>query len=192
VAIFGGASSDNELCYEVTDGGRLLVQDTWYETRVPDYPCFMRCTTSGAFTLHGANIAPQYSLSEPPAVLADGFRGRLCLLATLLSFENTRFAVRNASPETKVLLAGTLAQIAPELASTNRIAQLACGLSNGTGGAAPLTDRGPRDASFLRELLQLTREEKPRAVTRLDTEVCDIRLHRVFAESGKAGICIEP
>ncbi len=192
VAIFGGASSDNELCYEVTDGGRLLVQDTWYETRGPQYPLFMRCTNSGTFTLHGAAIAPQYSLLEPPAVLADGFRGRLSFLATTLNFANTRFAVRNVGADTKVLLAGTLSQIAPELAATNTVAQLACAVSNESGGAAPIADRGPRDAAFLRAMLQQTREEKPRPLTTLAPDVSDIRLHRVFAESGEIGIDIAP
>ena len=192
VAIFGGASSDNELCYEVTDGGRLLVQDTWYETRGPQYPLFMRCTNSGTFTLHGAAIAPQYSLLEPPAVLADGFRGRLSFLATTLNFANTRFAVRNVGADTKVLLAGTLSQIAPELAATNTVAQLACAVSNESGGAASIADRGPRDATFLRAMLQQTREEKPRPLTTLAPDVSDIRLHRVFAESGEIGIDIAP
>ena len=192
VAIFGGASSDNELCYDVTDGGRLLVQDTWYETRGPQHPLFMRCTNSGTFTLHGAAIAPQYSLLEPPAVLADGFRGHLSFLATTLNFANTRFAVRNIGADTKVLLVGTLSQTAPELAATNTIAQLACAVSNESGGAAPIADRGPKDAAFLREMLQLTREERPRALATLAPDVSDIRLHRVFAESGEVGIDIEP
>lgn len=192
VTIFGGASSDNELCYEVTDGGRLLVQDTWYETRGPQYPLFMRCTNSGTFTLHGAAVAPQHSVLDPPAVLADGFRGRLSFLATTLNFANTRLAIRNAGAEAKVLLAGTLSQIAPELAATNAVAQLACALSNESGGAAPLPDRGPRDATFLREMLQQTRGEKPRALTALAQDVSDIRLHRVFAESGEIGIDIAP
>ena len=38
--IFCGSSSNNELSYDVANGGRLLVRDTWYESG--NYPRFMR------------------------------------------------------------------------------------------------------------------------------------------------------
>src|SRR5207248_5532636 len=87
VAIWSGASSNNELCYDVRDGGALLVRDIWYEGAPPG---FMRCTGSGTFTLHGGEIAagdPNHggAAGSRPTIDVDAFRGRLTFLATIFA-----------------------------------------------------------------------------------------------------------
>ena len=192
LVIQGGASADNTLCYEVSDAGSLLVQDIWYETKIPSLPRFMKCTGSGTFTLQGAMIAPQFSLSEQPSIIAENFQGSLSFLATSLNFPNTRLVIREPADGTRALLAGVLGEKAPELALNGSVAQLACALSDRTGGATPTQDRGSLSTAFLRDMLAQARAPKPTSTPRPQPDVAVIRLHRVFLESGESGLWIRP
>ena len=55
IVILSGASSNNDLSYDIVDGGRLLARDIWYETG--SKPRFLHFTGQGDFTLHGSNVA---------------------------------------------------------------------------------------------------------------------------------------
>jgi hypothetical protein len=79
VVLLSGASSNNELSYEIADGARLLARDIWYETN--SKPRFLRLTgnQSGDFTLHGSNVSHPRKAGEPGWEI-DGFRGRVSLL----------------------------------------------------------------------------------------------------------------
>src|SRR5206468_78053 len=108
VAIWSGASSGNELSYDVRNGGALLARDIWYEGAPPG---FMRCTGSGVFTLHGAEVAagdPNHGGGggSRPTIDVDGFRGRLTFLATIFASPPEQLVVRNGGAETKVLMIG--------------------------------------------------------------------------------------
>src|SRR5262249_25965020 len=158
----GGASSDNQRCYEVSKGGRLLVQDIWYETRDPQCPQFVYLTNSGTFTLHGAMVAPQYSEVEPPAVCVENFRGQFTLLTTSLAPTNTRVSVRGEGARTRVLLLGLLGGQPPECPATRvKFADLKNVGSTAGGGGDYLADAGDADPRFLRQMLRLTRQERP-------------------------------
>ena len=191
VALFGGASSDNEISYDISDGGRLLVQDTWYETRMPDRPRFMSCTNAGSFTLHGGNIAPLYSELEPPPLLIEGFQGQLSFLNTILTFPNTRVVTRGDGKKTKLLLLGVLSESPADLEATNTaVANLKALQSTVGGGCQPLPDEGTSDPRFLRQMLGLTRQEKPPLVPLSKRPATEILLHRVFVEAGTVGVSL--
>src|SRR5262249_41378568 len=79
VVLLSGASSNNDLSYEIADGARLLARDIWYETS--SKARFVRFTAdcSGDFTLHGAKVAHPRKAGAPGWDI-DGFRGRMSLL----------------------------------------------------------------------------------------------------------------
>lgn len=191
VAIFGGASSDNDLTYDVSGGGSLLVRDTWYETGRTNQPCFMRCTNSGYFTLHGANVAPAWSQTNLPAIAISNFVGTATFLTTQFSFPNTSLAVSGQGPQTAVLLLGTVNSNDPRFNSPQ--AQMSLQQSfkystNNNGTFTAIGSAGPSDPDFLRKMLRQTRLAKPAPLTPLPAEVTDVRFSRVFVEGGRVAI----
>jgi hypothetical protein len=192
VAVFGGASSDNDLSYEVADEGRLLVQDVWYETSLAQYPRFMQCTNSGTFTLHGANVGPLVSRLDTPVVAVENFRGNLTFLTTVFNFPNTRIAITGQQAAMNVLLLGNVSSNQPELkADAGRAASLKSFQSTSGGGAIALADTGASDADFVRQMLAQTRSEKTSPLVPLKDGVTDLRLHRVFVQGGRRGIHLQ-
>jgi hypothetical protein len=107
VAIFAGSSSNNRLSYDVTEGGRLLVQDIWYESG--SQPRFMRLSGAGELTLHGAIMACSLSKNETePAIELNDFSGRLGFLNVQWSGggESMRLLCRGEGKGAKVLVLG--------------------------------------------------------------------------------------
>ena len=108
IVILSGASSNNDLSYDIVDGGRLLVCDMWYETG--SKPRFLRLTDRGEFTLHGSNVAHPRKRGEPGMEI-DGFRGRVSFLGVCFTQVGgdegvPALAVKGQSPQTKVLALG--------------------------------------------------------------------------------------
>jgi len=194
VAVFGGSSALNALSYEVRNGGRLLVQDIWYEG--PD-PGFMRCMDSGVFTLHGALIASDLRHpSEPgrivPEIQVAGFRGPLTFLGTLFASPSARVILESAGDELEMLLIGVNTQGTEEGAFLNRAtngrAVSLYGYANPPAGTFPVPDQGSVDASFLRRALAQTREVLPRPPARLAEEITDLRFQRVTVHQAVNGV----
>ena len=192
VAVFGGGAANNELSYDVVDGGRLLVQDVWYETRSAQYPRFMVCTNAGAFTLHGANIAPLESQSAMPVVDIVDFRGQLTFLSTQFTFPNTRLSLSGEGRETDVLLLGTYGAADPVFSSPGANATLLESFRDTASGPNSSEDQGPRDADFLRRMLNMTRSEKPPVLVPLAGGITDIRFFRVLIDGARIGIHLKP
>jgi hypothetical protein len=190
ICIFGGASSNNELSYEVAQGGRLMAQDIWYEGQPPR---FMRCTDSGTFTLNGAEVAcadPNHGGKEEgiPAVEVDGFKGSLTFMAAIFS---TRIRVRGDGRETNVLALGIQGNGDDYFRSDSPnapTARLGCLKYTPGGGAVSIPDQGAAAPAFLRRMLAQMRLEKPRPLTDLKPGITDVRFYRVNAENGL--ICI--
>jgi hypothetical protein len=108
VVILSGASSSNDLSYDVVDGGRLLVRDIWYETG--NQPRFLRLTGQGEFTLHGSNVAHPRKRGEAGLEI-DGFRGRVSFLGVCFTQVGgdegvPALVVKDGTAQTKVLVLG--------------------------------------------------------------------------------------
>jgi hypothetical protein len=193
-----GSSGGNSLFYEVLNGGRLLVEDNWFES---GQPTFMRLTNSGVFTLHGAMIAvPDAThggtVADPaPAVDIRDFRGRATFLTT---YFYSPVQVAGDGQETKVLLLGVVGSGFGVPGNTNAylinnsndaaVGLLASLQATAGGGAEAVPDQGRADAAFILEMLEQTRVEKPHWPTLLPPGVTDVRLYRIIAGSGRIGI----
>jgi len=190
VAIFAGSSSNNRLSYDVTEGGRLLVQDIWYESG--SQPRFMRLSGSGELTLHGAIMACALSKSgAEPAIELNDFSGRLTFLNVQWSGggESMRLLCRGQGKDTKVLALGAqVGKDGPRFDNQSPQATLAVleamRFTDG-GGASPIPDIGTADREFILTMLASTRSERPRRLTPVPAGATDARFFRVMSTQGR-------
>ncbi|MRR37756.1 hypothetical protein EG829_24525 [bacterium] len=189
VAIFAGSSSNNRLSYDVTEGGRLLVQDIWYESG--SQPRFMRLSGAGELTLHGAIMACALSRNEAePAIELNDFSGRLAFLNVQWSGggESMRLLSRGQGKGSKVLALGAqVGKNGPRFdnQSQARLAVLEAMRFTDGGGATPIPNIGTADREFILTMLKATRAERPRPLTPVPVGATDARFFRVVSTQGR-------
>ncbi len=190
VAIFAGSSSNNRLSYDVTEGGRLLVQDIWYESG--SQPRFIRLSGAGELTLHGAIMACALSKNEAePTIELNDFAGRLAFLNVQWSGggESMRLLCRGQGKDTKVLALGAqVGKDGPRF--DNRSPQATFALLEAMrftdgGGATPIPNIGAADRDFILTMLASTRAEQPRPLTPVPAGATDARFFRVVSSQGR-------
>jgi hypothetical protein len=199
VDAFGGESGVSELTYQVEHGGRLLVEDAWYEGH--EYPRFMRLTDVGTFTLNDAAVAlrdfnPPGTNTIIPAVELDDFHGQV-------SFLNTGFAfapvlVQGDGADTDLLLAGCSNDEYPDRPwlinhSPNANVQRLFAQSRKITGpeafvACALPDLDDGDQAFLLKMLDQVRTETAKPLVPLPPEVSDVRIFRVSVAFCRTGM----
>lgn len=190
VVIFAGSSSNNRLSYDVTEGGRLLVQDIWYESG--SQPRFMRLSGAGELTLHGAIMACASSGNEAePAIELEDFSGRLAFLNVQWSGggESMRLLCRGQGRDTRVLALGAqVGRNGPRFdnqSSQATLAVLEAMRYTEGGGAAPIPDIGAVDREFILTMLSPTRSERPGRLTPVPAGATDVRFFRVVSTQGR-------
>lgn len=198
VSLFGGdGSNDFGLSYDVRGGGRLLVEDVWYEAH-PDpkdgrAPRFIRLAGAGTFTLQGGHVSAQTD-SVTPVIAVDGFAGRasflgLTLAANYGSLGPSRMTLQNeAGPQASILALGMIGDTEVWFVDHSSGAQFAF-LNNKApdpAGSKQVPDRGRRDDAFLRQMLAQTRTTYPTPGTMQATPpgATDVRFYRVLSDSG--------
>ena len=196
IVILSGASSSNDLSYEVVDGGRLLVRDIWYETG--DRPRFMHLTGQGEFTLHGSNVAHPRKHGEP-GVEIDGFRGRVSFLGVCFTQVGgdeglPALVVKGQSPQTKVLALGChgSGEWFANLSPSDCAARLDSVQYTPGGGAKSIADIGQSGEAFLTEMLAQTRGLRLADREDIAAGLTDVRLYRIFVRNPRIGISLTP
>ncbi|MGA2139755.1 MAG: glycosyl hydrolase family 28-related protein [Verrucomicrobiia bacterium] len=189
--IFCGSSSNNELSYEVVNGGRLLVRDTWYETG--QFPRFLRCEGAGEFTLHGANVATVYR-EHMPMIDVNDFHGKLSFLNTIFATKDTQVAIHGDGRETKALFIalGNRSDFLVNESPNAKVALVESFRYWLGGRALPVANRGTADDAFLREMLAQTRHEEFRPLDPVAPDATDLRMYRVSVENTRSGIRLSP
>lgn len=198
--IFGGASSNSAYNYDVHKGGRLMVQDMWYEgSPVP----FMKLAGDGTFTLSGARIAPgrpgaNAAPSDPSfaGVALENFRGR----ATFLSANfGTRVVVAGRADATNLLLMGMQSDVAEYLAPVPSAAHVAvinsrrfASQSEGEPPTRPVANIGSPDPKWVLQMLEQVRTMTPRVLSSVPAEATDLRFYRVNVEGCGTAIHVQP
>jgi hypothetical protein len=196
VVIFSGASSNNELSYDVTDGGKLLARDIWYESG--EFPRFMHLTGSGTLTLHGAEVAVASKEGIAPIEI-DDFRGNVALITAILvgsEFKPATVLLKGDGKDMNVLLLGVLYGIGNNyLVNESPNAKFALRepfMYTQGGGSEPIPDQGSDDPNFIRKMLAQTREERPGSLEPLPENVADFRIFRVIVSNVQNGITVRP
>ena len=196
IGLFGGASSNNQLSYDVQSGGQIVAEDIWYEGAPPR---FVHLTGAGAFTLNGAVVAPgrpgpNEAAQDPDfaAVEADDFHGDLALLGVQIQ---TRVSVHGAGHDTDFLALGVQGNGTDYYANTSPHAHAALvGSLRSTdgGGATTIPDVGTADSAFLRRMLAPVRQTVAEPLTDFNTGRADVRLFRVCVQNATVGIHLSP
>jgi len=195
MTIFCGASSNNELSYDVDNNGSLLVRDIWYETG--QYPRFMLLRGSGEFTMHSARVATPQKPYDIPVVEIDNFSGKVTFIGTnFVSGEGKRRKVLVKGRKSNVLLLGCGGDSDEDLIGTfeenpNVVSVFPFKMLPG-GGWAPIKGYGTASEKFLMEMLKLTRAVDPVALRAVGKDVTDLRLHRIIVGSTRFGVRICP
>jgi Pectate lyase superfamily protein len=186
VNLFAGASSNNGLSYEVSEGAKLLVEDFWYETPDTSLTRFLRVSGNGTFTQQGGRVA--LASGSTPAFDITNFQGT----AAILSLQSDdRIAVSGNGFGGKVLVAG-LQHDNTALFSNSSSAQTAAVHNRYySGGSWPIDTIGTSDHTFVRNALAHSRAQKPSRISSAPTNFTDARLHRVRAQDHRIGILIK-
>jgi len=187
VVIHDGATSNNELTYELSDGGWLLVRDIWYETGTASaaLPRYARLTGSGTFTLNCAQVT-HGRRADPPGILIENFSGRVSLLETCITcqghgIEYPEVVVRGGGKDTEVLLLQTTCD-GDYLKSENPQARVVRtqSMTYDPNGSKDAPDVGTADPEFLVRMLKQTRKVHVPFYDPLPSaEAGDVRLYRV-------------
>jgi hypothetical protein len=194
--IFSGASSANRLTYEVSDGGSLLVRDTWYEGLAPNG--FASVHGRAVFTMQGSRVASPADGVAPAFRITD-LDGRVALLTTHI---DDRIVVEGDGSRAEVLALGAFREYrdSPFLsgppASSGRAARSGSAIvalsrqraktqGRFSRGSIPIPDSENPGAEFVRRLLGPARERvTPLPLTRVSAGAADIRLFRVRVDHG--------
>ena len=154
--IYCGAESGNSISHEVSNGGNLMVQDTWYEGG--NKSTYANLSRKGIFTAVGDKVAtPQHT--DVPSVVLKNFSGKATFAATDFT---DRFAISGNGSGAKILVLGILAEDDPFVADTSSPkADMRVLLSrtrdykpNISGsGSFPVPDIGKYDQKFVSDML---------------------------------------
>jgi hypothetical protein len=193
VAIFGGGSANNDISYDLQDGGNLLVWDMWYETG--QKPRFINLTGAGTLTLNGANEAVAVAAGVPPLEV-NNFNGKVTLMGlefTTTSKLSNKITIAGEGTNTRVLLLGNSCRDSGEiLNNTSPKAQVAFlnnrKMSGDNKGSVDIPNVGPSDNDFLRGMFAQLRTELPRPLDDLQPGVTDARFFRIFVSETLTGM----
>src|SRR5262249_39950391 len=169
------------LPWDVSDGGKLLVRDVWYEGSPS--PAYLHITGLGTLTMEGLMVAYSLINESTPTFDINNFKGN----ATFINDYTTgNWAVSGDGTQARVLGVG-LNEATPTTTyfSNNASPAATVGLLQSmnqttSGIAEPTPNIGTLDDTFVKDMFAQTRGEEPRMLTALPAGVTDLRLFRVY------------
>ncbi len=192
--IYSGAESGNDVSHEVSSGGNLMVQDSWYEGG--NKSTYAKLSGKGIFTADGDHIAtPQHT--NVPSVIVNNFSGKALFIADDFT---DRFAVSGDGSRAKILALGIMAEDNPVVADTSSpkadirvlFSRTRDYKSNITGsGSTSIPNTGTYDQTFVNDMLANMTSVHPGTLIALPDGVTDVRLYRVMSLNGAKGLEIE-
>ncbi len=199
LTIFSGASSNNELSYEVAGNGELVVRDIWYETGT--YPRFALFRNSGTFTMHAARVATPDKPSDVPVVEINDFRGKVTFIATDFGCApqslRPKVFVHGEGRNTRLLLVGCGSNDDADLLvnrSPHALVSVLDAFKILPGGAwSPILLQGiltKPDPNFIRDMLAQTRQTMPQPIEPVPPSITDLRFRRVLVFNTLNGVML--
>lgn len=194
VAMFGGGTGEGQSVYSVEQGGRLLVQDCWYEG---EGTSFVRLSDFGTFTLNNARIAAAdvggHGGAGDGILEINDFRGSVSLINNWYWQTSTRISGDGAGTELLVLGSygePNLTQPVPPTYLVNESPNARVEHWFSESNYRQIPHATEPDPVFLRKMLEQVRTEKPRRLVTLPSGVTDVRVFRVSIESCKYGMIL--
>lgn len=192
VNIFSGASCcASGEAYSLSNGGRLLVRDMWFEAGGGTAP-WARLSGRGTFTLAGSRVAIS---AAQPALSANGFIGRASILASAI---DSGISLSGNAAGAAVYAAGDLVPngLSPVVNDTATGAHTMVSqhlrMQVAGGSSVTVPDSGGITSTVVRNGLAHTRAEQPGVINRLGSTLTDLRLYRVATLGAVVGVRIAP
>lgn len=192
--IYSGAESNNAVSHEVTNGGNLLIQDTWYEGGMNS--TYVKLSGRGIFTAAGDRIATPLH-SDTPAISIHNFSGKATFTADDL---NGQVAASGDGSHARILLLGMLAETDPVVKDVSfpksDIRMLLYRARNGhsglfKSGSYAVSNTGVYDKAWVSDMLSAVSGIYPFTSAPLPGGVTDIRFYHVMSLYGLVGLDIE-
>ena len=192
VSIFSGASSRSRLSLDISDGGKVLVRDVWYESA--ESPGYARIHGRATFTADGLRVASPPGQATP-AFDIQGLDGDVAIIAT--HFDD-RIGVSGDGRAARVLALGVFCQQAFARCyenSSSPPARAAIAMARGLSRlpftrSAAVEAGDPPPADFVREMLRHARAEMPAPLAALPPGIPDVRLFRVWIDGGRTNVVV--
>lgn len=206
VEVFGGEGTSrgpDGPVWSVRQGGRLLVQDHWFEDNTAR-PVMLEVKDSGVVTFHGG-LHENFNGKHPTSrnLFLGGISGRVSFLGIRTFGQHLETA--GANPEQDFLfLGGSLSpQVdSPEFINPSTFAHLQTAgrasvlysSTQATSGApyTLLENIGSDDDAFLLAMLSQTREAHWHQFSAIPQQTTDIRFYRAGVDFAGTGVRIEP
>jgi Malectin domain/Pectate lyase superfamily protein len=194
VGIFGATTGADTAgrapMFEITNGGRILAEDTWYEGGSSR---LIYATDSGVFTGNGLHIAPTPDAPQEPVINVSGFNGVFTLLGSEFDFHgiNRSIQVGSENSNTNVFIAGldpNQQGYFSRLSSGGYLNFINNKVCSGSG-CFQVPDQGdPRTAQFVRTALNQLRNEKSVLPATLPAGTTDVKLYRLDIKAAAVGV----
>ena len=185
--LIAGSSANNNLSYEVTQGGRLVVKDFWYENG--EMPGYIKLTGDGAVTFEQARVYTRISATTP-SVDIHNFKGKATFIGLDLEGKVRISGQSNGS----VLLLGLMGRQANYFFNDPgaRASLLISRRFVSNFGSAAIVNEGTSDVKFLRDMLTQTRNGNIMSEREENSPgATNARLYRVYAEQTVVGFHIK-
>ena len=194
VIIYSGATSNNVVSHQVSNGGNLMVQDTWYEGSIKSQ--FVNLSDNSIFIAAADRIAtPQHA--DAPSIAFNNFSGRAAFVANDFT---GYFGITGDCSRAKILALGMMAEeetmVSNDLASATdaRVLLSRARVTHASAnrvGSYTVSTVGAYDPEFVEELLTPMLNFKPAVPAKLPKGVTDIMLYRVMSLGGAVGVRVE-
>ena len=199
VTFFSASSSSNALSYDVSDGARVVVRDTWYENGA-SRGSLISVRDQARLTFENSRVA---TIADTPAaaVTIENLTGRVAMLSNHI---DDRIAIAGNGANAALFGLGTLREFHESPYFENRTfppatvlmvnarqrARVQGRLSPGT---LQIPDSGRITQPFIREMLSDTRTDVlPVPLTASPGGVSDVRMFRVWASAGLSNLILRP
>lgn len=190
--ILGGESGVNDNSYAVSNNGKILVYDTWYEGNSRQ---FVSLKGEGEFYLNGAKIAVSGNTLEP-FIKVDSFSGKVLIAEAIYSAGKKKILFRNNLNTAKFLSLGTLSWTDSTnnfiQVNDNRNAFAAVNNRFNVGkGSFVLPQLGDSSRTFIMEMLSVIRNHTVLPDKQPGKRSSSLVLDRVLIDGSKNNFRIE-
>jgi hypothetical protein len=183
ISIYSGGSAGEHLPYDVSNGGRLLVRDVWYESSPS--PAFFHSFGGAYATLEGLRIALDVNNQPTPGISVENLQGKVSILNV---DDDDRIVVNGNGVDAQVLGLGYVGvTVIPYFFNAaNPAATAGLVLSRQVthwipgNRSVPTSNQGNSDPAFVKSMLAQTRAAVQQPVAGLASGVTDLRFYRVW------------
>ncbi len=183
--VYAGLGTDNELTYDVSNGGNLHARDTWYESIHVNE--FAHIKKAGSFLIEGSHIANTNKDKTRPQTTVADLNGKVVFMS---SYITDKIKISGDASRTQFMTLGAYAEKENYIIDATTVAAKVFTLhsrakefiTNTTGGSYPVKVQGETTEAVLTDLLSPARSVHAYAIQPTSSAAADLRMYGVFVE----------